>query len=291
MYKIDNLKELAPAAFRTPEQGAEHGVSKKYQFMTTAEIIDGLSSMGWNPYTATQQKSKKNPETTKHLIRFRHNDFGISGINGNVPEILFVNSHDRTCSLNFHVGIFRLVCSNGLVIADKTFDKFRVRHMGTKFSEVKSIIIDITEKLPTVFSAINRFEGITIGGDMEKEFAMKALAIRYPEYVDEKTNEVKFDKIQKSVNVDDLIRPVRSDDYGSDLWRAYNRIQEHIVKGGFQRVGLTNKAKATTELKNIRMNLLVNKGLWSLTEDYATKIEAEIAAKVEAENNLIEQGV
>lgn len=269
MYRIDELKELAPAAFRTPEQGAERGVSKQYQFMTTAEIIDGLSGMGWNPHTATQQKSKKNPETTKHLIRFRHDDFGSLGVKGNVPEILFVNSHDRTCSLNFHVGIFRVICSNGLVIADKTFDQFRVRHMGTQFNEVKSMIMDITEKLPTVFNAINRFEHVILNENAQQEFAMKAFAIRYPEYINPRTNKVDFDKIQKNVKVNDILKAVRPEDKGDDLWRTYNRVQEHIIKGGFQHVGQTNKSKATRPLTNIRMNLLVNKGLWTLAEEYA----------------------
>jgi hypothetical protein len=68
MYQLDQLKELAPSAFRTAEQGAQSGVSKQYQFMTTSEIIDGLAGMGWEVHSATQQKSKKNPETTKHML-------------------------------------------------------------------------------------------------------------------------------------------------------------------------------------------------------------------------------
>ena len=269
MYEIDQLKELAPAAFRTPEQGAERGVSKQYQFMTTAEIIDGLSGMGWNAHSATQQKSKKNPETTKHMIRFRHDDFGSLGVKGNIPEILFVNSHDRTCSLNFHVGIFRLICSNGLVVADTTFDKFRVRHMGTKFSEVKHMITDITKKLPTVFSAIDRFEHVILKDNAQEEFAMRAFAIRFPEYIDVKTNQVDYAKVQKNVNVNDILKAVRPEDNGADLWRVYNRVQEHLIGGGFQHIGQTNKAKATRPITNIRMNMLVNKGLWTLAEEFA----------------------
>jgi hypothetical protein len=269
MYEIDQLRELAPAAFRTPEQGAQNGVSKQYQFMTTGEIIDGLSGMGWNAHTAMQQKSKKNPETTKHMIRFRHNEFGSLGIKGNVPEILFVNSHDRTCSLNFHVGIFRLICSNGLIVADTTFDKFRVRHMGTKFAEVKGMINNITEKLPTVFKAIDRFEHVILNDNAQQEFAMRAFAIRFPEYVDVKTNQVDYSKVTKNVSVDEILKAVRPEDNGADLWRVYNRVQEHIIKGGFQHIGETNKAKATRPLTNIRMNMLVNKGMWELAEEFA----------------------
>mgnify|MGYP006266262119 CR=1 FL=1 len=269
MYQIDQLKELAPAAFRTAEQGAEHGASKQYQFMTTAEVIEGLGKMGWNAHSASQQKSKKNPETTKHMLRFRHDEFGSLGVKGNVPEILFINSHDRTCSLNFHVGIFRIICSNGLVVADSTFDKFRVRHMGTEFSDVKRMITEITHKLPTVFNTINRFEHVILNEDAQQEFAMKAFAIRFPEYVDVKTDKVDFNKVQKNVNVNDILKAVRPEDNGADLWRVYNRVQEHLMKGGFQHIGQTNKAKATRPITNIRMNMLLNKGLWTLAEEYA----------------------
>jgi hypothetical protein len=267
--KLNILKELAPAAFRTAEQGAENGVSKQYQFMTTAEIIDGLSGMGWNADTAMQQKSKKNPETTKHMIRFRHKEFGDDGINGNVPEILFVNSHDRTCSLNFHVGIFRTICSNGLIVADTTFSKFRVRHMGTKFSEVKHMITTITENLPTVFNTISKFQDVTLNDINQQEFAMRAFAIRFPEYIDVKTNQVDYSKVQKNVDVEDILKYNRIGDIGDDLWRVFNRVQENIIKGGFQHIGQTNKAKATRPLTNIRMNMIVNKGIWQLAEEFA----------------------
>jgi len=269
MYEIEKIKELAPAAFRMPEQGAQNGVSKHYQFMTTAEIINGLGSMGWNVHNAMQQKSKKNPETTKHMLRFRHDEFGSLGIKGNVPEILLVNSHDRTTSLNFHVGIFRVICSNGLVIANETFNKFSVRHMGTNFEDVKGLITNITENLPTVFNAINRFEGVILNDTAQTEFAMKAFAVRFPEYINPKNNELDVKKINKNVRIDDILKAVRPEDNGADLWRTYNRVQEHLIKGGFQHQGDGNKPRAARPISNIRMNVLINKGLWNLAEEFS----------------------
>ncbi len=47
----------------------------------------------------------------------------IKGANGDdaQPQILLTNSHDGKAAFNFRVGIFRLVCSNGLVISDADF--------------------------------------------------------------------------------------------------------------------------------------------------------------------------
>ena len=50
-----------------------------------------------------------------------------------------------------------------------------------------------------------------------------------------------------------------------------NRVQEHVVKGGFQRMGESNKSKAVRELTNIRMNVLVNQGMWKLMKQFDIK--------------------
>lgn len=268
MYEIEKIKELAPAAFRSPEEGAEKGVSKHYQFMTTAELINGLGSLGWSVYSASQQKSKKNPETTKHMLRFRNSEYGSFGVDGNVPEILLVNSHDRTTSLNFHVGIFRVICSNGLVVADETFSKLNIRHMGYTFEDVKANITQITENLPVVFNSINKFQSIFLDKNQETEFMVKSLAIRYPEYINPKTNKLNEQLIKKSVDLDDMLKPLRPEDSGNDLWTVFNKTQEKILKGGFKRIGCNNTIKTVRPITNIRLNILINKGIWDLTNQF-----------------------
>lgn len=269
MKNLEQLRELAPAAFRMPEDGAEHGVSKHYQFMTTAEIINGLGTMGWNPHSAMQQKSKKNPETTKHMLRFRHDDFGSLGVKGNIPEILLVNSHDRTTSLNFHVGIFRLICSNGLIVASETFNKLTIRHMGTDFETVRTMINDVAKNLPTVFESINRFEGVILNENAQIEFAQQSFAIRFPEYINPKNNKLNVKLMMERVDIKEILKPHRTDDAGDDLWSTYNRVQENIMKGGFQHIGETGKPKAARAINNIRLNVNINKGLWRLAENFA----------------------
>ena len=167
------------------------------------------------------------------------------------------------------MGIFRIICSNGLVVADETFNKFRIRHMGTTFAEVKGLITNITENLPTVFNAINRFEGVILNDTEQTEFAMKAFAIRFPEYINPKNNELDVKKINKNVRIDEILKAVRPEDNGGDLWRTYNRVQEHLIKGGFQHQGEGNKPRAARPISNIRMNVLINKGLWNLAEEFA----------------------
>ena len=266
MLDLGQLKEKVPAAFRTKEQGAAVGISNKYEFMTTSDVIDILGNMNWHVHSGSSQKTKKNPETTKHMIRFRNETMNWN--NGNVPEILLVNSHDRTSALTFHVGIFRLICANGLVVADKTFEKFRVRHMFTTFETVSNTITHITQKLPEVFKTIQTFEGTILTPDQQMELALRSIAVRYPEYLDVKTNEVRPDLIHKAMNVEDILAPLRKEDEGDNLWVVGNRIQEGVIKGGFKKMGVGNKQIRARELTNIKMLLNVNQGLWDLFTQY-----------------------
>jgi hypothetical protein len=52
-------------------------------------------------------------------------------------ELFLTNSHDGFNSFQFRVGIYRLVCSNGLVVADEEFSAFRIRHKGYTFAELR----------------------------------------------------------------------------------------------------------------------------------------------------------
>ena len=71
----------------------------------------------------------------KHLIRFRMNDQQLK-IDEDFIEIIVVNSHNRTCSLQVYCGIFRLVCSNGLIIAKNQFNNLTIKHINFEYNEI-----------------------------------------------------------------------------------------------------------------------------------------------------------
>ncbi len=269
MYSISELEEKVPAITRTLEEGPELGASKFYKFMTTFEIIESLALFGWKLYDGCTQKTKKNPLTAKHMLRFRHNDFGDVGINGSIPEILLVNSHNRTASLNFHVGVFKIICSNGLIVASETFAHRRIRHMGVSFDDVKEIIVGLTAKLPLVFGMIESFQDKILTDNEKLDFAYQSLAVRYPEFVDEKTNKIDKIKINKVIDIDEVLLPLREEDSGNSLWSVFNLLQEKMIKGGFNRQGLGKAPRLTRPISNIRTNVTINKELWELCESYS----------------------
>lgn len=263
---VVDIKDVVPSAFRSIDEGAEVGASELYQFMTTSDIIDMVEGFGWKMFKASQTRSKKYPTTCKHMLRFRNPQF--FAIDGLIPEILLINSHNRTSALTLHVGLFRIICANGLVVADKTFGKVSVRHQGTTFEDVKQSIKDIIESIPTVIQEVNRYKEIKLTNMQKLEFAAKAVAVRYPEYTNF-DGTLKHDKIGSDVDLMGLITPLRHEDEESDLFTVMNVVQEKLVQGKYNRRGLrsgkVSKAKAIT---NIRSNMMVNTGLWDLMASY-----------------------
>lgn len=76
--------------------------------------------------TQTRVRDEGKREHTKHMLRLRH----ASQINGaEANKIVPLNSHDGTSSYQMLAGMFRFVCSNGLVCGDTVAD-VRVPHKG-----------------------------------------------------------------------------------------------------------------------------------------------------------------
>lgn len=265
--EINELKSAVPAVFRTKEEGAAPGASKHYKFITTLDIIDDMSKLGWNVFTASQRNSKKAPETTKHMVVFRSKEYAQVG--GHIPEILLINSHNRTSSFTFHVGLFRSISNTRLIVNNDTFANLQLRHMGYSFESIKATISKITAHIPDLFDSINLFMGVNLTLDQQTEFALQSFAIRYPEYTDEKTGIVNMAKIIEHLKPEQLLSANRDSDKADDLWHVFNRIQENLIGGNFQRTSAETKTRQPRPIVELGSNIKINKGLWSLAETFS----------------------
>jgi hypothetical protein len=46
------------------------------------------------------------------------------------PELVLINSHDRSSAYQLHAGLFRFGCGDGMIVADATFEPISIRHSG-----------------------------------------------------------------------------------------------------------------------------------------------------------------
>jgi len=248
----EELVELVPSAFAN-EQSPK--VSQKYTFISTSTVLDDMATLGWQPFNASQRKSRKSQDAmfTKHMIRLRNDDVGKIG--DSIPEVVLTNSHDGRNAFTLHAGLFRMVCSNGLVIADTTFEQVKIKHQWYSFDEIRKIMDGMLEVVPKVITQVQQLNSISLNDDQQVEFAAKALLTRYP-------------KGNENLNVEDLLSPVRQGDRGDELWKIFNVVQEKLIKGGLVFNDKKEKMQKLRPIINIDRRIEVNKKLWELTEAY-----------------------
>ena len=111
-------------------QAPDDAVSDRYGFVPTIEVVDALQAEGWYPVRA-QQTRVRDPErrdTTRHLVRFRQDPQRQITVGDSIAELVLTNSYDRSSAYQLDLGLFRLICSNGMVTPVGDMGGIRVRH-------------------------------------------------------------------------------------------------------------------------------------------------------------------
>ena len=255
----DQIREIAPSVFT--QKADKRSTSKHYVHIPTETVIDDMQALGWGVVDAKQVKARKNAGYQKHMVVFGNDDITITGKDGDtvMPRILMTNSHDGKNSFQFQAGLYRLVCSNGLVIADAEFANMKIRHMGYDLAELKTVITEIVEKLPLTVECMNKLKAKELSENEQVKFAKEALATRLSE------NEISK---YTSDDIVELLNPTREEDNGNDMWSVYNVIQEKIVHGMFEVYGVNGKVRKARKIKNFRQDTKVNQELYQLALSY-----------------------
>ena len=268
----DALYQQAPSIFAS---GPMAGVSSRYTFVPTAEIVNELGAQHWVPVAVEEQRIRIEARRgfQKHLIRFRRAEQMETLDEWNV-ELVLLNSHDRGCAYQLHAGIYRRICSNGLVMSDGSFDAIRFRHSGLLGGEIVQASVRVLEIMPRVGELINRFRSRSLNVRESLDLARHALLLRY-------------DSIDSApVEPDTLLKARRPDDEGTDLWNTMNRVGENLERGGvsdFHR-DRRGKLRSVRALRGIDSKVGLNKGLWGLAEQLSNgqPLEAPVTVALSA---------
>src|SRR6056300_1132479 len=252
----EEIKEQAPLVFAEAPTNPE--VSGKYLFVNTETIIDDLEKLGWLPVQAAQRKARKKEGTifSKHMVAFQNPDIMIKSEDGDnaYPRILLTNCHDGMQAFKFSVGIFRLVCSNGLVVADEQFSDFRIKHKGYTFEELRNVVRQAVEDLPNRVQVMNDMKNRILTEDEKRKMALDAMLIRAG------VKELQYDE----ETIDDILDPKREADKGDSLWSVFNVIQEKITQGDFHAALTGAKVRKVRKIKSFEKDMKVNKELFKL---------------------------
>ena len=212
----DQLHAAAPSIFATAPVA---GVSERYTFLPTAQIIARMRDEGWAPVEARQQAVRVQGRMgfQKHLIRFQRRD-QIARVGEFAPELCLVNSHDRSSAYQLHGALWRFVCSNGLMVSDSTIKQVSIRHSGRETDEVLTASFAMFAQVQNLASRVDAWQMRHMSDDDRHEFARRAIALRW------ETN--------APISTDRVLIYRRDQDSGNDLWSVYNAVQENLVRGG-----------------------------------------------------------
>ena len=94
-----------------------------------------------------------------------------------LPEIVMVNSHDGSSSYQLRAGIYRLGCSNGMIVGDEIFCR-RVRHQGDVINSVQAAN-DLIEIVPISVTKAMEWQDIKLNHDQLVVFAQTAMSLKW----------------------------------------------------------------------------------------------------------------
>ena len=248
----EQIRAVAPSIF-----AAEKHVSRsdRYTYIPTGEVLTALRKEGFEPFMVCQTRVRQDDrrDFTKHMVRMRH----ATQVNdAEANEIVLLNSHDGTSSYQLFSGLFRYVCSNGLVFGD-TFSHARVHHKGQIVDRVIEGAYEVLDGFDLVRERRDGMRAITLDTAEQAIFARAALALKY------EPDPVKPAPITET----QVLAPRRGDDVRSDLWSTFNRIQESLLNGGLLGRGATGRRMRTRPVQGIDQNLRLNRALWMLAEE------------------------
>ena len=247
----DQIHRVAPSIFA---EAPHESRSQRYAYIPTATVLTELRKEGFQPFMVTQTRTRHEDrrDFTKHMIRLRH----ASQINarGEANEIILLNSHDGTSSYQMLAGMFRFVCSNGLVCGDTVAD-VRVPHKGDVAGQVIEGAYQVLHGFDRALESRESMQAITLDEGEAEVFARAALSLKYDDP----------DK-PAPITESQILMPCRFDDRLPDLWSVFNRTQENLTKGGLHGRSANGRRQQTRPVQGIDSDVRLNRALWMLAD-------------------------
>lgn len=248
----DALRSIVPSVFAT--RPADH-LSDRYSFVNTENIINILEEDGYRVQQARGGMRKRSREFGMHEVRMRHVNTQVA-FRQVFPEIVLLNSHDGTSSATLHMGLFRLVCMNGLVVGESSQPAFRVPHINDPRENVLAAARHMIDTTPIVTDTIVKWMDRQLTPDEIQEFGRRATELR--------NLSPAFTPITGG-----MTSALRQEDRPDNLWNVYNRTQENLISGGVtvQHVK-TGKFRRTRGLRAVKPLIELNRGMWDLAGEF-----------------------
>jgi hypothetical protein len=239
----------APAAFADT---SDPRMSSRYVHIDTKQVIATMVSNGWEVARIRQDATRKrDPMFAKHEVDFRR-----AGSKADrrsiIPRVLWVNSHNGTSRGHFRLGVFRKICTNGMVVGSVWAQEAQ-RHVGLEAADILARISKAAAGTARLMDTIEKWEHTAIPRATQIEFAKAASKIRYGD--------------ESRYPAETLLAARRPADEGDSMWLVFNRLQENLTHGGFDGQTVSGRAITARPIASINNELNFNQRLWLAAEE------------------------
>jgi hypothetical protein len=180
-------------------------------------------------------------------------------VGDSIPQVSLINSHDGTSAYNLIAGLYRLVCNNGLMVADSFAQSVKVQHTGDIVGRVIEGSYKVIDDATRAGEVSKAWGQIQLTGREAEAFAGAAAILRWDD-----------EAARPPVSPAALLAPRRHADNGTDLWATFNRTQENLIRGGQRGRTANNRRMTVRPVQAIDGNVKLNRALWQLAEQMAT---------------------
>jgi len=251
-------------------------MSEKYLMIPTIQLVEGLRDEGYVPTSVMQSvaRSEGKKAHATHLLRFCQEKYLYSDAPV-VPEVVMRNNSSGDGAYKFWQGVFRMVCSNGLITGDIN-SSMSVIHRGNILENVVQATYKIAEEAEETMEIIAEMKQLELTRREQlllAEFALKArFGVVEPEAIDAEYRELEAgtsgSKALVTYTPESLLRRRRREDLGNDLDTVLNVVQENSLKQSGA-VGLDAKGRRhrSRAVKGIDTTVKVNTLLWQFGQE------------------------
>ena len=246
---IHELRSRTPAVFAG---NASMRTKSTYRFINTAAVLSALLEAGFAPSAAQQTRSRAGSSShyARHMIRLRSVRERLTLIDC-IPEICLINAHDGTSAYQLLAGLYRPLCTNGLLCRMGDFAVIRIPHRASVIADVVAGALQITAQFAHIGSKVKAMAARMLSDREQLDFAQVAYAIRWATV-----------ESRPAFSPEKLLEARRAADAEPSLWHTFNRLQEAAMTGGVPYPTRTQRLVRTRRIRNIREDVRINTALW-----------------------------
>lgn len=226
-------------------------LTEKYKHVQTSDVVRHFVDCGFEVSDVMRGRRGKTAKFGMHAVRVRPRfETQIKRVGDLYPEVVITNSYDGSSRAQLDLGLFRALCSNGLVVGTSCGMSFSMTHVGSIHDQMDSAVKRMLDYIPQMNEVVEEWSARKLSDTERAEYNRRAAVLR---------------GISGDVN---LLTPRRAGDDASTLWGAYNVVQENLIRGGNPYLTKRSRRVKTRGLHAVRRALSLNKDLWDMSAEF-----------------------